>query len=285
MSILDFFPMIQDVKDCYRNSREKGYGREAAIEVVLKEYAIELQDEDDRPQVWIGLAEVTGRRKELTEALLSKAELAFTALETAFPEATVTLRAKKKTVCDPAKLGPEAKYRKKIIYRPDWKIGDTFLYKIQGDYLKGAGLTGWYIIARKVQEIVLAEDCCLQGMYYSLCPPGKIPSSKEDLERLGYVPLRKVGEASYLFMGKVWVNSKSAEKKTYFQKIGNFPLVSPPDHETFISAGKRFREDQYTMEIEGKYFWYLEAHVGYGYQHYGIIPCKSNQTDGSQDDG
>ena len=275
MSLLDFFPMIMDVEDSYRNSREKGCGREAAIEAVLKEYSNELQDEDDGPQVWIGLAEVTGRRKELTEALLSEAESAFAVLEAAFPEAKTMLRAKKKSVCDPERIGPEAKYRKKTIYRPDWIIGDTFLQEIQGDYLKDIGLTGWYIIARKIQEIVLAEDCCLQGMYYSLCPPGKIPSNSEELEQLGYVPLRKVGETSYLFMGKVWVNSKSDEKRTRFQKIGNFPLVSPPNHETFISYGKHFNEDQFTTEIEGKYFCYLEAHVGFGYQNYGIIPCKS----------
>ena len=271
MNFLDYFPMISDIKDSYRRAREKGCSRELAIEQVREEYFQELSDSDDSPQVWIGLAEVTGRRKELTNTLLSKAELAFSALETAYPEAKSVLLAKRKSVCDPAKLGPEAKYRKKRTYRPDWKIGDTFSYRIQSEKLKNAGLDGWYIIARKVNDIVLADDCCIQVMYYSLCPPDKIPSTAEELEHLGYVPLRKLQDGSYYYLGKVWVNSKSDEQKTYFQKIGSFPQVSPPANESVSVEGRHFREDQFPMELDGAYFWYLENHVGYGYFTYGIM--------------
>ena len=89
VNILDFFPMISDVKDSYRRAREKGYTREEAIQKVREDYCGELSDSDESPQVWIGLAEVTGRRKELTNTLLSEADSAFSALETAFRRQTL----------------------------------------------------------------------------------------------------------------------------------------------------------------------------------------------------
>ena len=139
-------------------------------------------------------------------------------------------------------------------------------------------LEGWHIIARKVNEIVLAEDCCIQVMYYFLCPPDTIPSTAEELEQLGYVPLRKLQDGSYYYLGKVWVNSKSDEKKTFFKLIGSFPQVFPPANETIHIEGKHFREDQYPAEIDGAYFWYLENDVGYGYSTYGIMPCCARST-------
>lgn len=273
MSILDYFPMILDVKDSYRNAREKGCGREAAVEKVREEFARELADPDDGPQVWIGLAEVTGRRKELTEELLAKAESAFSTLAAAFPEAKAVLRAKQKSVCDPARLGPEAKYRKKTVYWPDWKIGDTFAYQIKGEDLKNAGLDGWYIITRKIDERVLSEDCHIQVMYYSLCPPGKLPSTAEELERLGYVPLRQLRDGAYCFRGRLWIHSRSDEKRICFQKIGAFQLVSPPQHEIVLGGGVHFNEDQFPFSSDGAYFRDLELCVGKGYFNCGIVPC------------
>ena len=277
MNILELFPIISDVKDRYRKEREYGCDREAAIEKVMEEFSRELADPDDGPQVWIGLADVTGRRNELTEVLLSEAESAFTNLERSFPEAKAALRSKKKSVCNPDKLGSEAKYRKKTIYRPDWIIGDTFSYQIKGEDLKKAGLDGWYIIARKTDEIVLSEDCCIQVMYYSLCPPGRIPSTREALEDLGYIPLRKLRDGSWYFRGKIWVNSKSDEKMTFFQKIGNFQQVSPPTHETFCIEGAHFREEQFPSKTDGTFFSNLECDVGYGYLNYGIVHQHTNQ--------
>lgn len=271
MGILDYFPLIMDVKDSYRKYREKGCGREEATEKLREEYASELRDADDGPQVLIGLAEVTGRRKELTEELLRDAEAAFAALEQAFPEARAVLRAKKKTVCDPNKCGPEAKYRKKTVYWPDWKIGDTFAYQIKGEDLKNAGLDGWYIIARKIDERVLSEDCRVQVMYYSLCPPGKLPSTAEELERLGYVPLRQLRDGAYCFRGKLWIHSRSDEKRICFQKIGAFQLVSPPQHEIVLGGGVHFNEDQFPFSSDGAYFRDLELCVGKGYFNCGIV--------------
>ncbi len=275
MNILDFFPMILDVKDSYRTQREKGQSREEAIKHIQAEYEKELHDADDRPQVLIGLADVLGRRKELTEDLLQAAESAFSELETAFPEARSALRAKKKAVCDTSKLGPEAKYRKKTIYRPDWKIGDTFAYRIRGRDMVEAGLEGWYIIARKGGEIHLSEDCCLQSMYFSVCPPDRLPTSAEELERLGYVPLLKITPDRYLFRGSVWVRSKTGEKKTYFDKIGCYPDIPGPVCEFDPELDPNATKDLYPMHVDGESFWYLEQAVKSGYTRHGIKPAQT----------
>ena len=275
MGILEYFPLILDVKDSYRRYREKGCSREEALEKLREEFANELRDADDGPQVLIGLAEVTGRRKELTEELLRDAEAAFAALEKAFPEARAVLREKKKTVCDPDKCGPEAKYRKKTCYRPDWQIGDTFAYPIMGQELKEAGFEGWYIIARKVREFVHSEDCREQGMYFSFCPPNRIPTTAEELEALGYVPLLKANLDEYLFMGRVWVNSRAEEKHTFFRKIGNFPYVAPPVEEYVVCDGPQSCTSQLPGFADKTYFWLLERDVFRGYQSFGLRPAKT----------
>ena len=278
MGILEFFPMIADIKESYRRSREKGADRAGAIETVKNEFAKELLDKDDGSQVWIGLAEATGRKRELTEELLQKAETAFVALEESFPEAKSVLRAKKKTVCDPSKLGPEAKYRQKRAFRVDWQIGDTFAYRIVGESMKAHGLDGWYIICRKVHDFVYSEDCCVQGMYYSLCPPNELPQTAEDLERLGYVPLLQINDDHYLFMGKVWVNSKNAVKKTFFKMIGNFPEVAPPAHEYVTTNGPHISMDQLAGHGDSSCFWYLERDVLDGYLKNGIKPAEQRDS-------
>ncbi len=275
MGILEFFPMILDVKDSYRRFREKGANREEAIAKVRSEFAQELSDADDGPQVWIGLADVTGRRKELTEDLLQKAEAAFAALEESCPEARSALRVKKKTVCDPSKLGPEAKYRKKTAFLVDWQIGDTFAYQIRGEAMKKHGLDGWHIICRKVHEFVYSEDCRAQGMYFSLCPPGELPQTAEELEQLGYVPLMQTGDDEYLFMGEVWVTSKSAEKKTYFQKIGNFAELAPPACDYGKTSGPRICKAQIAGLGDGSFFPDLERDVLKGFLKIGIKPAVS----------
>lgn len=278
MGILEFFPMIADVKESYRRFREKGADRAGAIEKVKNEFAMELLDKDDGPQVWIGLAEATGRRRELTEELLQKAEAAFTSLSDSFPATKSVLRAKMKTVCDPSKFGPEAKYRQRTAFRVDWKIGDTFAYRIVGESMKAHGLDGWYIICRKVHDFVYSEDCCVQGMYYSLCPPNELPQTAEDLERLGYVPLLQINDDHYLFMGKVWVNSKNAVKKTFFIKIGNFPEVAPPAHEYAVTNGPHISVDQLVGFVDDSYFWCLERDVLEGYLKNGNKPAVQRNS-------
>ena len=217
MGIFEYFPLILDVKDSYRKYREKDCGREEATEKLREEYANELRDADDRPQVLIGLAEVTGRRKELTE---------------------------------------------------------DFAYAIMGQELKDAGFEGWYIIARKVREFIHSEDCCEQGMYFSLCPPDRIPTTTKELEALDYVPLLQVRHDEYLFMGKVWVNSRSEEKYTFFRKIGNFPQAAPPTNEHLIGDGPHSCTSQLPGFGDKTYFWLLERDVFRGYRSFGLWPAK-----------
>lgn len=282
MNILEFFPIILDVKDSYRRYREKGSNRSEAMERVRDEFAQELLDADDGPQVWIGLADATGRRKEMTEELLRKAEEAFATLEESFPEARSALRAKKKMLCDSARLGPEAKYRKKTIYHVDWQIGDTFVYRVAGDDMEKNGLEGWTIICRKAHETAYSEDCRVQGMYFSLCPPGTIPQSAEELESLGYIPLMKISSETYLFMGLVWVNKRSDEKRTQFLKIGNFAGVAPPACEYDITKdGPHICKDQFPgLFKEYEYFWNLEHDILDGYLKYGIMPAVQKESTG-----
>ena len=233
MSLAEYFPIIEDVRASYRSYREQGGNRQEGVEKTLAEYAAELSDtDDDGPQVWIGLAEVLGRRKELTEEIRAKAEQAFADLERAFPEVSAQLRARTKVVCADEKLGPEAAYKKRNAYVPDWKIGDTFVYQIRWEGHKDSPLFGWYIVLRKSREIVWGWDNVEQVFYVSVCPPDRIPKTTEDLEMLGYVVKNKVRIQGHLRGYRYELSipriSKRKEKLMGLQKIGCFPDARPP---------------------------------------------------------
>ena len=51
MSLAEYFPIIEDVRASYRSYREQGGNRQEAVEKTLAEYAAELSDTDDGPQV------------------------------------------------------------------------------------------------------------------------------------------------------------------------------------------------------------------------------------------
>ena len=131
MNLETIFPLIKDTSDLYRLYRRRGMSREEACQYVIKENEKELQDADDGPQVWIGLAKITGSKNELTEELLARAETSFDALEKAFPDIKNELLKARMKICDISLIGNESPYPKKKYFRPDWQVGDTFIVQLE----------------------------------------------------------------------------------------------------------------------------------------------------------
>lgn len=50
--------MSDDIKECFIDKCKRGHTIEEATEISIKEYAEELQDEDDAPNFWFALADI-----------------------------------------------------------------------------------------------------------------------------------------------------------------------------------------------------------------------------------
>ena len=128
----DFNPLIVDIREEYINYRKSGKGRAEVLELIRNEYSGELQDDDDRLAVLIGLSLGLCNKNELIEdiAVETLNEIARAKCE------NEEIATNKKILADLAKVetclkdksvyGDEAKYRKVRKYVPDWQVGDVF---------------------------------------------------------------------------------------------------------------------------------------------------------------
>ena len=132
MRVETLFPMIQDIVEEYEISRRTGASRAEACAQILKDNEKELADSDDGPVVWIGLAKAAGKKRELTQELLAKAEDSFRELAALYPEHGPMILQSQARICDPLLVGEEARRRPRKIFKPDWQIGDTFIYRLTG---------------------------------------------------------------------------------------------------------------------------------------------------------
>ena len=127
---------------------------------------------------------------------------------------------------DKEMYGEEAFYKKTSVYIPEWKIGDVFSHVLTYPRSKLLGIEGWLILFVKVGEYTDEFSVHHQLVCVSLCPPEQVPSSSNDLEKLGFLPVMNTINAEYL--AEITIKSKKAEKNYQLSKVGYFPDVLIP---------------------------------------------------------
>ena len=155
---LDFNPLIVDIREEYINYRKSGKGRAETLELIRNKYSGELQDDDDRLAVLIGLSLGLCNKNELIEDIAVETinEIARAKCE------NEEIATNKKILADLAKVetclkdtsvyGDEAKYRKVRKYVPDWQVGDVFSHVMTFPCAEELGIKGWHILIYKVGE-------------------------------------------------------------------------------------------------------------------------------------
>ena len=237
-SLSDIFPMIEDIQDDYRLYRQKGESREEACQHILDDNQKELADVDDGPQVWIGLAKVTGARREMTEELFEQAEQAFQQISENWVElredrelAKIVQHAHDR-ICDRSKIGEQAKFPKKRIYKSDWEIGDTFICELED--LETDELQGKVVLVRKVTEVQHPHGDWEQAVYLTICDRDHLPTNSEEMNALGYIPSihgLMSNAKVYPYKWLLWTTSLRRQKQYKLTKIGCFPDIQKPDDE------------------------------------------------------
>lgn len=223
-------PIIADVQERYIQYRRQGKTRAAATELIRADYAQELQDEDDRIGILIGLSLSLCRKKELFEPIATETlcEIQRLSQQGTLDKAAGKYLAKiENRLRNKVVYGDEAPYRSASVYVPPWEIGDVFSHAITYPTADALGINGWFALLYKVGEYVDEFEKHRQLVYVSICPPDKIPSCPKDLQALGFLPMMRMGDRAE-YLAQIMINSKKGENDFELTKIGCFPNVPHP---------------------------------------------------------
>lgn len=223
-------PIVVDIIDLYAKYRRTGKNRVAAIEQIRKDFAEELQDEEDGLAVLMGLTLSLCKKRELFEPFKSETlnNLHDICRNSVFDVDTATVARELESYLNNVEyLGEEALYKQKGSYVPDWKIGDLFSHVLTYPYAETLGIKEWCILLYKVGEYTDANGMLCQLLYVSLCPPNKIPSSESEFSDLGFLRMMRLGEKSE-YLAQMSIKSEQEEAFCNLTKIGHYPDVHHP---------------------------------------------------------
>ena len=225
---LPTLPLCSDIRGDYRAYRVTGKNRTEAIEAIKEGYHNELDDPDDRPRVYLGLALALAQKKELTREIAAEADRAIQELLETDAASSATLTRIRTELLQGDYLGPEASYKKRTPYTPDWKVGDTFAHRLSHPEAKKRGLSDWFVIFRKAGEYFDIYGRPHQLVYVTLCPPDRLPRSAQELEALGYLRMLS-RDHGWEYIAQIRFGSKHEEEFCELERIGCFPEFRVPD--------------------------------------------------------
>lgn len=109
----------------------------------------------------------------------------------------------------------------------DWKIGDTYAYKIERSISKDVNLIGKYMIFRKVDDNKDNKIYESPIVYVQITDDSKLPKTKEEIEELQYVITVNEGNVRHQYRMQLDNITRKMEELIY---IGNYvDLITPND--------------------------------------------------------
>ncbi len=254
--IILVFPLINDIISAYESFRRNGQSREEAVKMVLVEFAGEDPDTEDDVLTWIGLAMAMAKNKELTEEVLNRSNVRFDNAISIFPNVKAILEFEKQRLQDPLCSGPEKHYRRINCFKPDWKVGDTFIQQMNGKVPRRFGMEKWFSIIRKIDEFQDHDGYWVQLVYLTVCEPDKIPCTVEDINVLGYIPIYPwQRKGKWEFQAGIRVRSRRELSGFEFSSIGNYADALPPaqeylpSHDTYHQFFPKHRTEEFPESI------------------------------------
>lgn len=213
--------LAEEVQKRYSDYRSAGKSREETMEQLKCDYASELSDSDDAPNVAAGMTLALCRKHELTDDLAAELRHWLAYASTAKVQGILRL------LSDPRMYGKEASYKHKKTFLPEWKIGDLFSHVLTHPSAEKLGFLNWVILFYKAGEYAEQNLTCRHLMYVTLCPPEKIPRTAEELQRLNFLRMMCHGEA-WDYWGQITVRNRKELHGYELTWRGNFFGVIPP---------------------------------------------------------
>lgn len=256
------FPMIEEIREEYRQLRENGKSRDEATETLMKECANEIitGGEDDGLLFWIGLADGQFAVKELTEEVSQMGLASLDRLQALVPELTPGDITRRRERYAQAPM-PEKKVRKRKRYRCSWNIGDTFAYQVSGPEAESLNIAGKYFLFRKVDETEFENGQIIPIATVSLWDKQPFPSTTEEFQSVPFLKVcngGRCGSSKSDFEYRVAIIIKTTKQldSMQLQHVGNFPNVTLPEDEIiFTNAWENTLMLPHMIEMECCQFW------------------------------
>lgn len=232
-------PMHSEIKNKYIHSRRDGKSRLDSVQNMIQSYSNEIVigSEDDALIFWIGLADAQYCCKELEEEVAQKALTALDRLEQLGWNITPgdIVRRRLRYAQIPM---PERQIRKAKKFRCTWEMGDTFAYKLSGPEADACGLSGKYVLLRKVDELEFGDGRLLPVVTFTIWEEPILPTTADEFVRQPILRLvsGRLGLPKNLheYRGEMLVTSKKKLNSLSLIYLGNFVDVPMPVDEVII---------------------------------------------------
>lgn len=232
-------PMLSEIKNEYIRCRQNGSNRHEATYTLIEKYVNELVTgvADDSLVFWIGLADGQYSQKELTTDVAQNALHSLDQIELLDWEITPRDISLRRTRYAEAPM-PERKIRKSEKYRCSWKIGDTFAYLLSGEETDACGLSGKYVLLRKVDELEFGDGRLLPVVTFTIWDDHILPSSAEEFRRNPILRLVSgrfgLSFNVHEYRAELLIKSQKSLDKLQLIYLGNFMNIPMPPDELII---------------------------------------------------
>lgn len=232
-------PMLSEITNEYIRYRKNGSNRYESTNALVEKYVNELTtgSADDGVVFWIGLADGQYSQKELSTEVAQNALHSLDKIEQLGWKITSRDISLRRTRYAEAPM-PERKIRKSEKYRCSWQIGDTFAYLLSGDDTDKCGLSGKYVLLRKVDELEFGDGRLLPVVTFTIWDTHILPSSAEEFCEKPILKLvsGRFGLSSniYEYRAELLIASQKKIDKLQLTYVGNFLNIPMPHDELVI---------------------------------------------------
>ena len=220
--------LAQDVRDEYKDRLHRGKSGEEITKELMESYKYALADVDDAPVFWFALADTQwnmGRLENFVkEHALEHIEAGqdIKRWESEDPKGTkkrkLVLDALKEKLLSPQPL--EKKVSQYRLYHCQWKIGDTYAYKIENN----AEFCGRYLLVQKVDEDTWWPGHTVPTVYVKITKDESLPKSTEEYDRLEFIQTGSVGTSDPFILKSYTGVCDKSELKCEVDEFGCLPV-------------------------------------------------------------
>ena len=199
-----------EVRDYYQELLKKGISNEESLECVLEAFEDALEDADDAPPFWFGLADTQWKLGRLTDEVRAQALALLTSGADLgrWEDATKGQKNARKKVLQALEerlrspQPPEKKIRVPRLYHTDWKFGDLYAMQLCGETAKANGLDGRYLLFHKVREMMWYPGHVVPVVHVKLTATAEIPKNPNEIDKLPYIQIFADGPKDITFQNR-----------------------------------------------------------------------------------
>lgn len=235
---ITYFEILGDIKNEYAKLRQDGKSRDQAVQVLMMQYQNELTigAEDDGLLFWVGLADAQYALKELSTEVAAQGLVSLDQLEKVIPQITSGDIERRRLHYANAPMTERSQVRKPKRFRCQWQIGDTFAYQLSGPEADANGISGDYVLLRKVDEVEWDGEL-LPIVTLTHWKEPDLPTNEAEFQRNSILRLKReftyLPFASYEYRIKILFSQQKQIQELGLLYLGNFVNVAMPKDEFY----------------------------------------------------